>query len=173
MRQCLTRIVIIGLLATASFASDAPTTRPATQPLNADEMLSKMLKPTNNAESKPLQPAVIGAPEATSGTGAVAPGAPQLIVMREGSFVVDRMGRLTPSADGRLQEFTFEADGKALQDPPVVVLPNLNLMKMEDAVQAMRRDLKFRITGSVTEYRGRNYVLVEKVVVVPEITQQF
>jgi hypothetical protein len=31
--------------------------------------------------------------------------------------------------------------------------------------------LHFRITGMVTEYKGRNYVLLDKVVVVPDSTQ--
>jgi hypothetical protein len=44
---------------------------------------------------------------------------------------------------------------------------------METAVNASSRDLQFRITGMVTEYRGRNYVLLEKVVVVPDSTKNF
>ncbi|MGH7214409.1 MAG: hypothetical protein ACREIT_06570, partial [Tepidisphaeraceae bacterium] len=94
-------------------------------------------------------------------------------VMREGTFLVDRTGRLTRSADGQQMEFTFDADGKSLRDPPVIILPNLKLMAMEDAVSGSSRDLRFRITGVVTEYRGRNYVMLEKVVVVPDVTQQF
>src|SRR3712207_7469706 len=61
------------------------------------------------------------------------------------------------------------SDGSALRDPPVVVLPNLKLMTMENATTTgNNRDLRFRVTGMVTEYKGRNYLLVEKVVVVPE-----
>jgi hypothetical protein len=60
-----------------------------------------------------------------------------------------------------------------MQDPPVVILPNLKLMGMEQAVKNSSRDLKFSITGMVTEYNGRNYVLLEKVVVVPDAQQQF
>lgn len=60
-----------------------------------------------------------------------------------------------------------------MKDPPVLILPNLKLMAMENAVSSANRDLRFRVTGMVTEYRGRNYVLLEKVVVVPDPTQQF
>ena len=67
-----------------------------------------------------------------------------------------------------MKRITFEADGKALKDPPVVVLPNLKLQLMEDQIKQTNRDLKFRVTGMVTEYRGRNYVLLDKVVVVSE-----
>jgi hypothetical protein len=104
----------------------------------------------------------------TTGGGAVAPGAQPMTVLREGTFLIDRVGRLTRSADGHVAEFAFESDGKALRDPPVILLPNLKLMAMETAARASSRDLRFRITGMVTEYNGRNYVLLEKVVVVPE-----
>jgi hypothetical protein len=60
-----------------------------------------------------------------------------------------------------------------MQDPPVVVLPNLNLMKMESVTGGMSRDLRFRITGEVTEYRGRNYILLRKWIVVSEAEKQF
>ena len=55
----------------------------------------------------------------------------------------------------------------------MLILPNLKLMSMESAVTSADRDLRFRVTGMVTEYRGRNYVLLEKVVVVPDAMQQF
>jgi hypothetical protein len=149
-----------------------PTTRPSDRALSPDEMLSQMLRSTAGGGAKPLQPTV-DAPQinTTTGANAVAPGAAQLQELREGTFIVDRTGRLTRSADGQQWEFTFESDGRAMQDPPVVVLPNLKLMSMENAIKGSNRDLKFRITGMVTEYGGRNYILLEKVVVVPEVTQ--
>ncbi len=94
-------------------------------------------------------------------------------MLREGSYLVDRVGRLNRTSDGSQAEFTFDSDGKTMKDPPVLILPNLKLMAMENAVTSANRDLRFRVTGMVTEYRGRNYVLLEKVVVVPDPTQQF
>ncbi|WP_428939348.1 hypothetical protein [Fontivita pretiosa] len=150
----------------------APTTRPAAVP--ADQLLSQMLSLPGAGAAKPLQP--ISDPpavDATSGAAAVAPGAPQLTVLREGTFLVDRIGRLTRGGDGHSWEFTFESDGRAMQDPPVIVLPNLKLMQMEQALKGTNRDLRFRITGMVTEYNGRNYILIEKAVVPPEVTNRF
>lgn len=139
----------------------AQTTQPS-----ARERLDEMLKPTTQTSARPLQPAGSGLePDRTTGTGAVAPSAPSLSVLREGSFIVDRVGRLTRASEGQGWEFTFESDGQALRDPPVLVLPNLKLMLMEDQLKETQRDLKFRVTGMVTEYRGRNYILLEKVVV--------
>jgi hypothetical protein len=158
--------------ASANFAL-AQTTQPSTRPLPADQVLNQMLKPSGTA-AKPLQPEPSPpAVDSTTGVSAVAPNSQQINVVREGTFIVDRTGRLTKSADGQNWEFTFEADGRAMQDPPVVILPNLKLMAMEQAVKSSNRDLRFRVTGMVTEYNGRNYLLMEKVVVIPELTQQF
>ena len=154
------------------------TTRPAsTKTLPADQMLGQMLRQSapGNESGKTLQPSSTDRPaiDKTSGSRATAPGAPSVGVMREGTYVVDRVGRLTHATEKTESEFTFESDGRALRDPPVVILPNLKLMQMENAVQASNRDLRFRITGMVTEYRGRNYVLLDKVVVVPDQAEQF
>src|SRR5436190_2674994 len=156
----------------------APTKRPAVpgsgvKPLPPGQILDSLLKPAGTA-GQVLQPIQEGpVPDATSGAAAVAPGAPLINLAREGTYVVDRTGRLTKSADGQTNELTFDADGKTLRDPPMVILPNLKLMQMENAVLAANRDLKFKVTGMVTEYKGRNYILLEKVVVVPASTQQF
>ncbi len=171
IRATLSGLVILAQVASAQ--TTQPTSRPAA-PLPADQMLNQMLRPSVAGGPQPLQP-VPNPPavDATSGPGAVAPGAAPLTVLREGTFLVDRTGRLTRSADGQQWEFTFESDARAMQDPPVMILPNLKLMAMEQAVKGTNRDLHFRITGMVTEYNGRNYVLLEKVVVVPDATQQF
>jgi hypothetical protein len=153
-------VLSAGLLATACITS--AQTQPAGP--SADEMLDRMLKP--NAPSQPIQPGPAATP-ASQAPAAVAPDAPKPTVMREGSYVVDRVGRLTPSADGQQMEFSFESDGRTLQDPPIVVLPSLKLMDMEWARETKGPETMFRITGMVTEYKGRNYVLLDKVVVVP------
>ena len=101
------------------------------------------------------------------------PNAPAVPTLREGTLVIDRQGRLSRSPDGSNAEFIFEADGKAMRDPPMVVVPSLKLTMMENANAGSNRDLRFRVTGTVTEYRGRNHILLEKVTVVPDVTQQF
>jgi len=149
------------------------TTRPAGK--SAEEMLDQLLRSTDETP-KPVSPttkAQGGGVDVTSGVNAVAPGAPLVTVMREGTDIVNRTGRLTRSADGQGWEFTFESDGRAMLDPPVIILPNLHLMKMESAVAGNSRDLRFRVTGEVTEYRGRNYVLLRKSIPVSDAEKQF
>jgi hypothetical protein len=159
----------LGLSLLAQTAPPAPTTQPSggvDAPLksqSADQVLNQMLKPASNP-SRPLQPVPEKAPtDQTSGAGAVNPDAPRVTVLREGTFVFDRIARLTKTQAGQ-SELTFESDGKALRDPPMIILPNLKLQQMEDQVAASNRDLKFRVTGMVTEYRGRNCILLERAV---------
>ena len=174
---CLTLLCILApcALAQTKPATTQPTTRPSggsgVQAVPPGQLLDSLLKPASSA-GQPLQPIDEGpVPDVTTGKNAVAPAAPQLNLMREGTYIVDRTGRLTKSADGQQLEFTFDADAQAMQDPPVVILPNLKLMQMENAVNSSSRDLRFRISGMVTEYRGRNYVLLEKAVVIPDAVQ--
>jgi|SRR5688500_3116756 hypothetical protein len=175
MKQVKLAAVVSVCLASGLALAQAtqPTTRPGERMQPADQVLNQMLRPSGSGAARPLQP-VTRAPalDATSGAAAVAPGAPQVQVLREGSFIVDRTGRLARGADGQAWELVFEADGRAMKDPPLVILPNLKLMAMEDAIKT-NRDLRFRVTGMVTEYGGRNYILLEKVVVVPEGSGEF
>jgi hypothetical protein len=52
-------------------------------------------------------------------------------------------------------------------------LPNLKLMIMEDVARGNTREPRFRVSGVVTEYRGRNYLLLEKVYVLTTPNQQY
>ncbi len=165
-------------LAQSKPAASQPTTRPAVpgsgvQAVPPSQLLDSLLKPSS-AAGQPLQPIQEGpVPDTTTGKNAVAPAAPQLNLVREGTYIPDRTGRLTRSADGQTAELTFDADGKALQDPPMIILPNLKLMQMENAVVGNSRDLRFKVTGVVTEYKGRNYILLERAIVIPDVAQQF
>lgn len=149
-----------------------PASTQPSGPLAPDEMLNQMLRP-NNSGAKPLQP-VLNPPDIDKATTQpVAPMATTQPLRREGDWIRDKVGRLTKSADGQNWEFDFDSDARAMQDPPVVILPNLKLMQMEAAVTGSNRDLKFRITGMLTEYKGRNYILLEKAMVESDTTSAF
>ena len=153
-------VMFIGAITAIAIAQTTSPSSPATTQSTYDRLLGT--EPT--LAERPLQPAPRKTADASTGAGAVAPGAPQLPTRREGTFIIDRMGRLARSADGQW-EFSFDADGQAMQDPPMKVLPNLKLMVMEEAVERGGTDVRFRVSGSLTEYRGRNYILLEKVIV--------
>jgi len=167
--------IVLGLTILMAQASvRAQATRPASsEPMPAQQMLNQMLSRSSSSGAKPLVPTSQPGIDTTTGLGAVAPGAQPLTVLREGTYLTDRTGRLTRSSDGQQWEFTLEADGRAMKDPPVIILPNLKLKKMEEAVKGTNRDLRFRVTGMVTEYNGRNYILIDKATVPPDPTMQF
>jgi hypothetical protein len=158
--------VLVGSGAMLAFAQTAPSAGPTTHPVipSGKDKLDAMLKP-QVGQDRVLQP-LADPPkiDQATGTATVAPGAPQLNLIREGSWITDRRGRLTKDSDGQM-EFVFESDGRAMKDPPLIILPNLKLMAMENAGAGDSRDVVFRITGQITEYKGRNYVLLEKVLV--------
>jgi hypothetical protein len=150
------------LLCVLTWSVLAQATRPAGG--SADEVLGRLLQPPRPV---PLQPVPDSPRTDTASARTVAPGGEQLNLIREGTYLVDRVGRLTRTADGRY-ELTLEADGQAMQDPPLLILPNLKLEGMEKQIQGTGRDLRFRVTGLITEYNGRNHILLDKFVVVPD-----
>src|SRR5687767_270051 len=150
------------------------TPPPATRPTNrsAEETLRQMLQPQGES-ARPLRPVEEAPPavDATSGPGAVAPDATPRAVLREGTLLLDRVGRLTRGEDGRTFEFTLDADGRGMADAPLILLPNRRLMQLEGQVQSSYRDLKIRASGEVMEYRGRNYLLLQRWSAVPDVAQ--
>jgi hypothetical protein len=156
-----TAVILALMIASSAFAQTTrPTTRP-TEPPSPDMMLRQLLSPARPS-AKPLEPVTFPQEDQTSKT-AVAPKVETQNLVREGSFIPERIGRLTRTTEGQA-ELTFEADGLALKDPPMIILPNLNLMRMESMLKNASKDLKFHVSGTVTEYNGRNYILLEYVV---------
>lgn len=132
-----------------------PTTAPATMP--AGEILDRMLQ-SKPGTAKPLSP--IDQP--------VIPEADRPYVRKEGDLIRQRVGRLVRDKEGKAWEFHYEADGKTLEDPPMGVLPNGSLATMEATAKTANRDLRFRISGMVTLYGGRNYILIDRAEVVSD-----
>ena len=120
-----------------------PRTRPL---LSSDETTPDSL---TSAPPKP--------PSRTSGTEGIC---------RDGYMVIDRVGRLTYYPDAQQWLFAFEADAASLAEPPVEVLPSQLLEVMEKLQRKSSRALRFRISGQVTKYQNRNYILLRKVLVV-------
>jgi hypothetical protein len=153
-----------------------PTINHAISTEPAEQMLTEMLAPVEAPAPTPMAalPAPTEAPvDSTTGNGAVAPQAAALPLLREGTSLADRIGRLSRSADGKDEQIVFDSDGRNMRDPPMIILPNLKLISMEDAVLAYNKDLRFRVSGIVTEYKGRNYILLLKAVMMADSVQSF
>ncbi len=137
--------------------------------------MNRLLAPAP-AMGEPLPPPVnydVPTIDHSSGLAAVAPAAPVLSVIREGTHLINRVGRLSHSPDGHQAIFTFDADGKTMQDPPMVILPNLKLDTMEQDVVNLSKDEHFRVSGTITEYKGRNYIQLDKAVMMSDVETQF
>lgn len=87
--------------------------------------------------------------------GAFHPRAPRL---REGSELVDQLGHFEPA--GERLVFVAAPPGVRL-----VALENLNLERIWRAMAGSPGRLDWLVSGTVTEYRGTRYFLVERAVV--------
>jgi hypothetical protein len=168
-------IPVLMAMALSGLAAAEPTTQPvdsATQPaepteprgVEADKMLDQLLRsqPGTARSIRPMAPETEKI-DVASTRQAVAPTASAMPLKREGNMISHRVARLQRTADKQGWELHFESDGKTMLDPPMIVLPSIELAKMENQLQQSSRDLRFIVTGMITEYHGRNYLLVEKV----------
>jgi hypothetical protein len=149
----------------------SPTTRPAQR--SAEEMLRQMLQPANQG-AQPLKPIPDIAPQndVTGGANATAPDAPTQRLDPEGALMLDRIGRVSRGKESKWLEFHFDSDGRSMTDPPLLLLPNKQLMQLEDLLLGTQSDLSIRVlSGELTEYRGRNYLLITRWTQVADVTQ--
>lgn len=148
----------------------APATRPTQQQaLDAEKTLDRMLaaKPGTARPLEPVSPTEANAtyrPKAND----IAPVTPAVPLRSEGDVITQRVGRLQRAAESKRWEFRFDSDRTTLEDPPLALLPNQRLAQMEETVARSGRDVRFKVTGMVTAYKGENYLLVEKVELVPD-----
>lgn len=145
-----------------------PTTQPSAAPAQANQptpvdaegALDRLLR-ARPGTAQPIQPvAPADASETRQPRNDVAPRTPSVALKREGDIIVERVGRLHPVAGGF--EFRFESDRRQLSDPPMTILPSQRLADMEGVLNRSGGDLRFKVTGLVTQYRGKNYLLIEK-----------
>jgi hypothetical protein len=122
---------------------------------------------TNQSTSKIQSPPQVLSP--AGGTPAKTISGQKLLP--EGHYIADRRGRLVKGE--AYWTFVFESDGKAMADPPVKILPNRWLEKMESDVTASHQAIVFQISGEVTTYHGENYLLLRKVLIERETSKNF
>ncbi|MEM8782272.1 MAG: hypothetical protein AAGE65_05375 [Planctomycetota bacterium] len=112
--------------------------------------------------SAPLDPGRVRTAQASPPGAAVNPGTAGTAsgeLVREGEFVLNRVGRVVRSSDRREVLFAFEADGPGLAEAPMGILPSRLRTFMEDAVATRGDSAVFVVSGRVTQFRGANYLL--------------
>jgi len=117
---------------------------------SAEDVLEMMRQVNPSRELSPAQKRASGMPEEDV-SSVSAP-------IFEGTPVIRRTGRVIPQGDW----WTFTFDGDATEQP-LRVLPNQGLQFMVDLYERSPAGLVFTISGEVTEFSGRNYLLIRAV----------
>ena len=88
-------------------------------------------------------------------------------LLPEGYHLVDRPGRLVKSA----QEWTFvfEERSKGPPEPSITLQRNQQLETMEGISEGGARNVVFVVSGTVQVYHGENYLLVDNVLIRPDL----
>jgi hypothetical protein len=172
---------VCGMIGIGSWLMAATTTTQSSNTSDlsaAQENLQKMLEqtPPITAPTLPMGEKNIASPKGAKMITPVVPGqaaqgATNHKLWPEGHYIADRRGRLVKSGDSWM--FVFESDGKSLADPPINVLPNRWLEKMESDVAASHEALIFQVSGEVTVFHNANYLLLRKVLIERESTSNF
>ncbi len=110
-------------------------------------------------------------PELAQQLPAAAPNEPAAPRVREEETVEGRLGRLVRDQRSGLEVYEFDADRQKMDDPPLGVIPCKALEVMEDATEGGNLPVKFRLSGEVTQYRGKNYLYVRAFSVIKDMEQ--
>ncbi|MCG3180133.1 MAG: hypothetical protein BIFFINMI_02488 [Phycisphaerae bacterium] len=103
-----------------------------------------------------------GGPSRTLDAKESSPNAVQRVIP-EGTIIVDRVGIL--KSDHGRWIITFQSDEAGMGDPPLILLPNSLLEAMQKQSDYGRRDVRFRVSGVVTQYQRANYLFLRKVLI--------
>ena len=144
----------------------AASTQPVTQPTEGSTTLRKpaqaeILKNLLGRDERPTpirpqQPATQPGPRGTPSAGVAADGRPLLL---EGTFLVERPGRLVHEDGHAKLVLNPEAGGKGPRT--IEILPNQLLEAMEHEAGAGFTD--FIVSAEVTRYKGTNYLILRKI----------
>jgi outer membrane biosynthesis protein TonB len=129
----------------------ASTAKPAAPVNPADQIMKDLEQSARNREG--ADPAATKTPRATTGTEI-----PTAKLLREGTFVTSKRGRMTRGSSGDWQ-INFDADAEGRIDPPMGLMPCMNLQAMEKLVEKGGDSVTFTISGQVFLYKGKNYLL--------------
>ena len=152
---------LVGLLQAQQDSQSSPADK------SQEQVLQELLK---DPTPQPITQADQGSDEVTiPSVQPVDPKAKVPLIIREGDWVINRLGRFHADPKGS-PLFVYEADGTALTEPPLVLLPSRKLELMEQLAK-QRPDAKFLVTGEITAYHGRGYLLLRKVILHRDMSQ--
>ena len=143
-------------------ASTLPSAASVLQGILRDKPAEESLAPSQDQGSPIAQPVIAGVATESTARRPAARGI-RSIIGRAGSRGIEKTGVMI---------FVFDSDGKQMTDPPMGVIPCRYLRAlMEDKSDHGSTAVKFRISGEITEYRGKNYLYPKLVQVVQDLNQ--
>ena len=131
-----------------------PTTQPANQDLaGAQQAMQRLME-----QGPPITSPTV--PGAKTGTGV---GDTKSLPAGQSRLLVPPPS-IVPTARTAVRQKLLP-EGHYLADPPIKLMPNRWLEKMESDVAASHETVVFRVSGEVTAYRGQNFLLLRKVLI--------
>jgi len=153
----------------AGTATSAPALNEDDDLLAPSELAARLLRDkTGEPVLRPQRAPEVSAEARRS----VAPaGDKPLLPPGRGNFVTDRLVRVLPVGVGKWMKVSFESDN-TLQEPPIRLLPCRLLHEAEQLAKEKRFEkLRFRVSGEITQYKGRRYLLLRKLMPEREMGQ--
>lgn len=166
----------------------APTTKPATRPATmpattqATEDTTATTRPDETSpediaeellKERPGKPVLIerkdNRPQEETPSVAPKPDQP-LIETDRPELVVDRLVTVDRAGEGRWLEVNFVGDN-TLREPPLKLLPCKLLHRAEAIADQPLQTVTLRVSGKITKYKGRRYLLLRKVIRVRDMGQ--
>ncbi len=120
----------------------------------------RAVTPTRTRAAEPVRPGLTGGEDWAEAAGLRSPGLP------EGSFLIERPGRVVPAPAGRLV-FVPDEEGRVAGEGPMLILPTASLGRMELALTNRGEHPAVRVSGEVFVYHGRSHLLVTSYAVGP------
>jgi len=145
------------------------TAQPTTVP-SAKSVLEGLINERVSSPTEPVSPAVNPDMTLTPAVSANAPKAPAATRRLEGD-ALQGVGRIIKDEKTKSLVFVFDSDGPAMADPPITLLPNRLLESMEKINAQSPHGAKFKITGEITEYNGKNYLLLRNAAEIKDLNQ--
>lgn len=165
--RSLIAVLVVGLATTGAIAQPATSPSPAKPAASEPSPQDVMKSMERDAAKKPPAPVAAPSGTPTSGGGTVTVGpstsvstsvGPGAKLLREGSFLASRRGRMVRSSEGAWL-FVFDSDSSTKAEPPMTMMPCLNLQAMEKLAERGGDALSYTVSGQVFVYKNRNYLL--------------
>jgi hypothetical protein len=138
-------------------------------PPSSEDILNQLLK---DKPGKPIIPEIESVQDVPVKAPSVAPAPKEkTLPVGRGNMVVDRIVTLLPVGVGKWMQVSFVSDN-TLREPPMRLLPCTKLTQAEAlAASGAGKSVRLRVTGEITVYKGRRYLLLRKLLVERDMGQ--